>query len=239
LDNEWFHHFFDGIAVDFWIAVAPSPDDDVEFLKSVFAEGGEILDLACGAGRHTIPLARAGYRMTGVDLSAKSLALARDAGPEIDWQLRDMRDLPWRDRFDGAICFGNSFGYIGREGTRRAIAALAGALKRGGSFVLETGAIAESLLPSLQRERSMQIGDITYSSAATYDVMASRLDVAYTFTRAAERETKTASTSIFTLAELREMFEQCGFAIEGAYASARRDPFTLGAPRLILVARRS
>ena len=237
MDSEWFRDFFDGIAVDFWMAVAPPADDDVQFLKSIFEDGGEILDLACGAGRHTIPLARAGYRMTGVDLSSKSIALARDAAPEIDWQLRDMRDLSWRDRFDGAICFGNSFGYIGRQGSRDAIAALAGALKRGARFVLETGAIAESLLPSLQRERSMQVGDITYSSAASYDLMNSRLDVAYTFTRGDERETKSASTSIFTLAELRETFEQCGFAIEGAYASTRRDPFMLGAPRLILVVR--
>jgi len=243
LDNEWFRDFFDGIAVDFWMAVAPPPDDDVAFLKTIFEDGGEILDLACGAGRHTIPLAHAGYRMTGVDVSPTFLdvgrALSRPVALKPDLRLGDMRDLPWRDRFDGAICFGNSFGYIGREGTRDGIAALARALKRGAAFVLETGATAESLLPSLQRERSMQVGDIAYSSLASYDVMESRLDVEYTFIRGPERETKTASTSIFTLAELREMFERCGFAVEGAYASAKRDPFTLGSPRLLFVARKS
>ena len=31
-----------------------------------------------------------------------------------------MRDLPWKQSFDGAFCFGNSFGYLGRAGIMRA-----------------------------------------------------------------------------------------------------------------------
>ena len=49
--------------------------------------------------------------MTGVDLSAEFLGHARaaDPGGRVVWEQRDMRDLPWRDRFDGAFCYGNSF----------------------------------------------------------------------------------------------------------------------------------
>ena len=238
MSSEWFHDFFTGIAVDFWVAVAPSPDDDVTFLRSVFGGGDEILDVACGAGRHTVPLARAGYRMTGVDVSPSFLAHARKADVAVDWQQRDMRDLPWRDRFDGALCFGNSFGYVGRKGTRDSVAAVARALKRGAAFVLETGATAESLLPSLQQRRWIEANDILFLSSSRYDAGEGRLDVEYTFVRGATRETKVAQTSIFTVAELREMFEGYGLAIEATYASPQLDPFTLGAPRLIVVARK-
>ena len=238
MQNEWFRDFFDGLAVDFWMAVAPRAGEDIAFLQTIFGDGGEILDVACGAGRHTLPLARAGYRMTGVDLSPAFLDRARQSAPEIEWQQRDMRDLPWRDRFDGALCFGNSFGYLGRDGSRDSIAAIARTLKHGAPFVLETGASAESLLPSLHQRRWMDAGDILFLSSSSYDAAQSRLDVEYTFIRGERRERKIASTSIFTVAEMREMFERAGFVVEGLYASTQRDPFTLGAPRMILVARK-
>ena len=239
MPNDWYHDFFNGIAVDFWMAAAPPPDEDIAFLRSVFADGGEILDVACGAGRHAIPLARAGYRVAGVDISADCLDRARRASDvAIEWHQRDMRDLPWEDRFDGALCFGNSFGYLGRAGTRASIASVANALRPGARFVVDTGSIAESILLSLQPRRWIAIGDILFLSAATYDVSASRLDVEYTFIRGNSRETKSAHTSIFTTGELRDMLDAAGFDVESMLASPNGEPFRLGSPRLILTARK-
>ena len=42
------------------------------------AQGGDALDLGCGPGRHAIPLARRGFRVTAVDLSEFHLAKARE-----------------------------------------------------------------------------------------------------------------------------------------------------------------
>ncbi|HEV2527611.1 MAG TPA: class I SAM-dependent methyltransferase [Thermomicrobiales bacterium] len=54
--------------------------DDVELYKQfAYASGDPILELACGTGRILVPLARAGYRVTGVDLSEPMLDRARDA----------------------------------------------------------------------------------------------------------------------------------------------------------------
>lgn len=51
---------------------------DVEFyLGQAKAQGGPILELGCGTGRVLLPLARAGYRITGVDLAEAMLARAR------------------------------------------------------------------------------------------------------------------------------------------------------------------
>jgi SAM-dependent methyltransferase len=178
--NDWYQDFFTGTAVDFWMAAAPPPDEDIAFLQSVFARGGEILDVACGAGRHAIPLARAGYRVAGVDISADFLERARRVSDvAVEWHQRDMRDLPWSGRFDGALCFGNSFGYLGRSGTRASIASIADAMKPGARFVVDTGSIAESILTSLQQRRWIAVGDILFLSSATYDVNESRLDVEY------------------------------------------------------------
>jgi SAM-dependent methyltransferase len=239
VNNTWYQDFFNGTAVDFWMAAAPAPDEDIAFLRSVFPDGSEILDVACGAGRHAIPLARAGYRVVGVDISSDFLERGKRASDvAIEWHQRDMRDLPWRERFDGALCFGNSFGYLGREGTQAAIVSIAGAMKPGAQFVLDTGSVAESILPALQQRRWISVGDIIFLSAATYDVGESRLDVEYTFVRGASRETKTAHTSIFTTGELRQMFEAGGMTVESMLASPAGEPFRLGSQRLILTARK-
>jgi len=238
--SDWFENFFNGLAVDFWMAAAPPPDEDIAFLRTLFPPGGEILDVACGAGRHAIPLARAGYRVVGVDISTDFLERAKRASDvAIEWHQRDMRDLPWSGRFDGALCFGNSFGYLGRAGSQELIPAVAKALKKGGRFVLDIGTAAESLLPSLQPRRWITVGDIIFLSSAAYDTSESRLDVEYTFVRGGIHEKKTAHTWIFTSGELRQMFEACGFEVEAMLASPSGEPFCLGSPRLILTARKS
>ena len=71
-----------------------------------------VLDLACGAGRHTAALRRRGYRTLGVDLSVTLLAhaggLPRVAG--------DMRRLPFAaESFDWVLNFFTSFGYFETE----------------------------------------------------------------------------------------------------------------------------
>lgn len=54
---------------------------EVNFLTEELAvrDGGSILDVGCGTGRHSIELARRGYAVTGLDLSAEMLARAADA----------------------------------------------------------------------------------------------------------------------------------------------------------------
>jgi SAM-dependent methyltransferase len=77
--------------------------------------GMELLDVACGAGNATIPAAREGARVTGLDFSPDLLAVAReraaDAMVEVDWVEGDAQELPFDDaRFDRVIStFGHMF----------------------------------------------------------------------------------------------------------------------------------
>jgi ubiquinone/menaquinone biosynthesis C-methylase UbiE len=79
------------------------------------APGMDVLDVACGTGNATIPAARAGARVTGVDFSPDLLATAReraaDAMVEIDWVEGNAEELPFADAsFDRVIStFGHMF----------------------------------------------------------------------------------------------------------------------------------
>lgn len=64
-----------------------------------------------------------------------------------------MRRFSFDAEFDGAFCFGNSFGYLNPQEASDFVSAMTRALKPGSRFVLETGMAAESLLPALQKTR--------------------------------------------------------------------------------------
>ena len=81
---------------------------EVDFLLSLYpiSPGAEIIDLGCGTGRHSIELARRGYRVTAVDFSAEMLAIARSKadGMDINFIEVDIRKLDLGKQFDLAIC---------------------------------------------------------------------------------------------------------------------------------------
>jgi SAM-dependent methyltransferase len=86
----------------------------IDFVERVLGEPRPraVLDLACGAGRHTAVLRRRGYRTLGVDLSLTLLAHAR----RLPCVAGDMRCLPFRaGGFDWVLNFFTSFGYFETE----------------------------------------------------------------------------------------------------------------------------
>lgn len=72
--------------------------------------GGEVLDLGCGSGRPVAAwLIGRGFRVTGVDASPRLIARCREAFPEQDWRVADMRGLDLGRRFDGVLVWFSAF----------------------------------------------------------------------------------------------------------------------------------
>jgi SAM-dependent methyltransferase len=242
LEHKWFETFFQGPAVDFWTrAMTPALTlADVDFLEKTFdvGPGARLLDVPCGNGRHSIELARRGHRVTGIDLSGEFLAGAR-AELDADWRQGDMRALELEaSAFDGAFCFGNSFGYLDHTGVAAFLSALAAALKPRARLVIETGVAAESILPTMVAKRWHRMGDLIVLSENRYDPWESRLNIDYTFLRDSTIETRPAASYIFTTAELRRMLEVAGFEVLVLHGGIAGEPYQLGSPRLIITAQR-
>jgi SAM-dependent methyltransferase len=247
LQPEWFETFFQGVAVEFWNrAIPPSLTlMEVDFLEKALAPppGASLLDIPCGSGRHSVELARRGYRMTGIDLSADFLSLAgsRAAAAQLQMDLRhgDMRGPGLAaDCFDGAFCFGNSFPYLDRSGVSAFLAALGRAIRPGGRFVIDTGCAAESILPTLLPQRWHRFDDIIVTSKASYVAAASRLDIDYTFIQGGMIETRPSSSYVFTVAELTRMLADAGFEVRSLNSGFAGESYELGSPRLVLTAER-
>ena len=85
-------------------------DNLTEYLN--VPEGGEILDLACGKGRHALYLNALGYHVTGVDLSPNSIAYAKQfENDSLHFDVHDMTK-PFHKTFDAVFNLFTSFGYF-------------------------------------------------------------------------------------------------------------------------------
>ena len=103
--------------------------------------GGRALDLACGAGRNSLFLARNGFEVTGVDISSAGLERARHsalvADLEIDWRQQDLDDgLEAQGKFD-VICL---FRYVNRH----LIGSLPPMLAPGGMLLIEEHLVVDA-----------------------------------------------------------------------------------------------
>ncbi len=178
--STWYDDFFTELPNTFWRAAVPpqATDAEIDFLvRTVGLQPGDsVLDVCCGSGRHALELARRGYRVTGIDVSAEAIAYARqtaaDEGLAVDLRVGDMRALPTDVQADLAICMGNAFGYLEHEGTQAFLADLSRIVRPGGALVLDYGFAAESMLPGVAlEEEPMTIGGVEATSVNTYDVV--------------------------------------------------------------------
>lgn len=141
--------FFDQIADRyerevFTLNTVPEIDFIVEELK--LAAGASILDIGCGTGRHSIELARRGFKVTGVDISSGMLAVAREnaakAGVSVEFVECAAQDFVPARKFDaalslceGALClFDDEDDIWSRD--MAILANMAAALKDNGSFLV-------------------------------------------------------------------------------------------------------
>jgi ubiquinone/menaquinone biosynthesis C-methylase UbiE len=112
------------------------------FRELADADVREILDVACGAGRHAIPLSKKRYMVTGVDRSQAMLDVLRDragqVGIEIPVTRCNMKDIEFKEEFDAIICMYTSFNYLlTDQDIEKALAAFHRALRPCGIFILD------------------------------------------------------------------------------------------------------
>ena len=86
-------------------------------LKNVSLDrNASVLDLACGAGRHSILFAKRGFKVTAVDLSDNLLRVAKKSTEKnkvnIDFLKSDLRQFAFCKSFDLIVNLFTSFGYF-------------------------------------------------------------------------------------------------------------------------------
>ena len=226
---DWFDGFFEGEWLDY-LALPGDPDfseRQADFIvrELELGESARVLDLACGRGRIAIALAHRGLRVSGVDLSPRSLERARadaaTAGVALDLVQDDMRELDAEAEFDGVISIFTSFGYFADQtDDERVLAGVARALVPGGRFLLDTInpiAIAPKYVP--HEWRQFEDGTVMLEDRS-YDHLRGRHESTWTFVHAdGSRSERRTSVRGYTAAELVPMLHAAGLDVDGAWGS--------------------
>jgi 2-polyprenyl-3-methyl-5-hydroxy-6-metoxy-1,4-benzoquinol methylase len=110
-DRNIWEEFFDAHAPEYMNnSFTRDTKKEVDFLieELGLSPGCSILDVGCGTGRHSVELAKRGFKMTGVDISDGMLSEARKAaetaGLSLDFIHEDATRMAFEKKFDAALC---------------------------------------------------------------------------------------------------------------------------------------
>jgi len=222
---------------------AGEAEEVIDLLEWVVAPppGTAILDVGCGRGRHSITLARRGYRVSGVDLSERALGTARKRatrdGLDIAFLQGDMREPVCHACFDGLINLFTAFGYFEDEDDHlKALQAMAAALKPGGWLFqdfLNAPYVHRTLIPEDRRtEKNVEIIQRRW-------IEEGRINKEILFRRNGNTHRFCESVRLFTLEDFEGLYAAAGLTIEQTFGSYDGLPSSPEAPRLILLARKT
>lgn len=140
----------------------------------------EILDVACGDGRHAVELAATGCNVTGLDLSRSLLEKGLEHADQRNVPVRfieaDMREMNFERRFDLVMCLNTSFGYFDDAENLRVLRAMARALKPGGHLILDV-VNRDWAVGQCPMRTWWEAGDRVILEETRFDSLSSRLEV--------------------------------------------------------------
>ena len=201
----------------------------------------DVLDAPCGYGRHSLALADAGFRVTGVDRSPVLLGEARRRSGEREWPRwvqADHRDLPFADAsFDSVLTLFSSLGYRGEEGDRATLAELRRVLRPGGALVIETQ--HRDRIMSIFREEGWEdLGEGSLRlEARRMDYAAGEIETDFMLIEAdGSRHAITYRLRLYTATELIRLIRDAGFSDVESFGGFDGGPVSRET-RLVVLAR--
>jgi SAM-dependent methyltransferase len=245
-DPHWFEGFFDDdylrFAVDRFPAEETAAEVDLLVAALELEPGARVLDLACGHGRHSVELARRGFAVTGVDLSAPSLGLAAaraaEAGVEVRFEQADMRRIGFEGEFDAVVNMFTAFGYFEDADNRLVLDRIAAALAPGGAFLMEI-VNPVAVFSRFEARGWHELTDGTLMlEERVYDAPRGRFETCWTFARGGERRERRFSHRAYTAPELAAMAAASGLEVEHLWGGLDGSALEMGSRRIVMLARK-
>ena len=243
-ERQWFASWFDS---PHYHRLYGYRDDSeaVRFVDALVARlrpasGARALDLGCGGGRHARQLNAKGLDVTGLDLAARSIRIAKQyENDHLRFRQHDMRVPFGQDRFDYVFNFFTSFGYFERPDEHmKVLDNIARSLRPGGRLVLDylnAGYADARLVP----EETRQIGGAVYHIARSATAERFFKQIIIDEGEGRPMLEFVEQVARFTIGHFSRMFESAGLTIESAFGDYRLGRYDEAAsPRMVLVARK-
>ena len=194
--------------------------DSEEEARSVAALAGveppaEILDAPTGFGRHAIPLAERGFRVTGIDRSPVQLEEASRMAGVVEWPKwvqADVRELPFEEEsFDAVFSLFSSIGYRGEDGDRQAFDEYLRVLRPGAPLMIETLHRDRLMVVFQERGWDPLLDDAVRLEERRIDYAAGEIETTLTVLEVGQRRSVTYRMRVYTATELVKLLARAGF----------------------------
>ena len=229
---------------NYWAEIADQNQTErqISFLKSTLKPNSLILDLACGTGRHLIPLCKQGYRVVGLDVSLKLLKVAKGRWRGAQVVCADMRFLPFKaEAFSLAVSMDTSFGYLPSEqDDLQSLIVLRETLKKGGMLILDLfnreHLIKEHKAPTQPKWR--EYPSLFLLQKRTVDAEGSFLHDVWSTHDKTDGQVRffEHTARLYELNQLQGLLENAGFSVNVIYGDYEGQSFSTDSKRLILIA---
>jgi ubiquinone/menaquinone biosynthesis C-methylase UbiE len=227
---------------------------DIPFWIHVSKEyGPRVLELACGAGRITIPVAESGVDIEGVDYSEGFLTLARERAQarslSVRFHLGDIRSLPFHNEFDLMYLPACTISHlISRPEAEAFLAGVRNGLRRNGVLALDVHNPTNTWLKSWPLKSDPEFSSFVLRSTkqtiqlrTTYeyhtDTQVFAVNYLYTFP---DGTTKASSIVIklYFPVEIQMFLDYNGFQIQKVYGDYTQKDFDAESKKYVVVARK-
>ena len=237
----WWERFFDDEYVRLWGGISGPGDDEAAALWRILglAPGCRVLDAGCGFGRVSLPLARLGARVLGVDQAVPLLEEAERRRGDVDpthlrYARHDLREPLSESGFDVALSLFSSLGYGTDDEDLAILRTLAAALRPGGRLAVDT-AHRDLLAARLSREGGpgQRFADGTlFLEERQLDPVAGRVHTTWFWSGPGGSGQKSASIRVYTITELVRLMERAGLRFQSALHPGTGAPFSPAGPQL-------
>ena len=201
-------------------------------------KNARLLDLACGKGRHSIYLAQKGYKVIGVDLSPKSIRIAKKyKARNLEFHVHDMRKVFKAKQFDLILNLFTSFGYFENDDDHLlTLKNITIQLRKDGIFVMDFMNVHKVIANLKPREQKVVDGIRFYITRKVKD---GHIIKRISFTDKGKKFVFQEKVRAFTKNELKKLFAQAALNITAIYGNYDLKAFRKNSSdRLILVAER-
>ena len=228
-----------------WMFTAESFDQAREQVEDIVKlsgiASGTVLDLCCGPGRHSVPLRKAGFEVTGVDLQPLLLDKAREYATKENATLEfikdDMRSFRRPAFFDLVLSMFSSFGYFEDPSEDlRVVENVYYSLRRGGQFLLDLRGKevhAKGFTETVSSE--MANGDLVFQGTQNNDGW-TRAITTWVYVQGNRADSFEVTINLYSGAEVRNLLREAGFSNVRLYGDLKGAPYDHNANRLIVVA---
>ena len=208
-----------------------------------------VLDLGCGTGSMTLELARRGYDMTGIDISAEMLDIARDRayeagiGSDILWLEQDMREFELYGTVDTAVCCLDGINHLtGRGDLDKTLKLVHNYLIPNGLFIFDVNGKYKFENIYADETYAMENDDATCIWQNYYNEKSKTCDFYITLFREREdglyeRSDEIQREKMYTLRSLKSALQRNSLEFIGAYSDFEFTPASDDSERIYVVAR--